>query len=1167
MSRSVLLGYYLRTLMVSIGTFITMLFFAIPFTLPPGAEAVYFVQNPYESVVTHFRLGQNVAKVQLVYNMTDTDDTKPILKISQVIINGQDNDSELIHFHINSDGWITVDSLKHPVPYEINRVSLKVTVTDKVKKISTHTMVHIRVNPGVLENDCPYSGKNNHWHLCFGGDTGEKDHLLLTVEENLRDIDLALLRQGVRLSEQCQSTSIKYRILVNGTSRNRVNVSDVLMVYDNTSFIYLKESLNREVSDELNFAVHCTVQTANGLRSTHNRQIRLIVGDVDDNPPLFQTFQHFEKNVDRFTRFQKISAVVTDLDMARADEYEVFVKDDPLGIVKIINVREFHHKQLKNQKPVPDSPMATSIATRIALNWSTPVLANFDAYSANVIIRDSNYIRGIDSNLAEQAIYTIHIKPPKANGSDISIQRSVLRSASKFAQIYKVPDSGGEHFQVAGYGSQIFAVTWYTGIVYVDSDVALRLTRENEVKLVVNVMKGNTVQKKLHLTVEIMEPLSNMTIECGLSCSFHKSEDECKSHCGLGSPTGQCQVRKGGINTPSPLYSTCSPNPQQCPDGTCDDVEKQHPMLCPQDCTRKKVTGGFLNDKHKPAMGIKLGEGWCSCDTSGSCSCKSLPRATPIVIEPKKCNCKKEVRSDTYQPAYQPTNITGDSEEDKSDNKAVPSHPQESGCGGACKTVVIAVVSGFLCFTYAVILGYCTWRCYRQRHLKANGSKKYHPGVSMSAVHSDYVEEQNRLVPPNNPSDMTAPKSIEGHSEVLAGAWEIPRTNILFEENNQDGKFGVLVRAKLCEGFNQNVQAPVTVKIARNGSSGTHRQYLWSEFILLKSLKHANIIRLIGVCSWKDPFLLVMEYCDHGTLVNYLRNHRPDGAQIGDDHESMEEESPPRSPVSITIRDLLSFSWQIAKGMEYLDDMKLVHGDLSAKNILVSSGGVIKIFNFRPPDVLALQLATITGKNYKSFASIKWMDPNIIWSQMITTKSDVWSFAVVLWEIVTFGDSPYPGISSDRILSLLKTGYRMDKPDNCPDEMYAIMQKCWKTEPDERPSFHDLANIFDKILQEKTGYLDLEGSSDVYGTEDNATGVEEEPCLCPWVAVENSVYFQQKAARLSAPDISDQRLLCRASLENGKIRHSMCHLQDLVREDFQKDVELLEHHHSVYNVC
>lgn len=101
-----------------------------------------------------------------------------------------------------------------------------------------------------------------------------------------------------------------------------------------------------------------------------------------------------------------------------------------------------------------------------------------------------------------------------------------------------------------------------------------------------------------------------------------------------------------------------------------------------------------------------------------------------------------------------------------SDNKAVPSHPQESGCGGACKTVVIAVVSGFLCFTYAVILGYCTWRCYRQRHLKANGSKKYHPGVSMSAVHSDYVEEQNRLVPPNNPSDMTAPKSIEGHSEV-----------------------------------------------------------------------------------------------------------------------------------------------------------------------------------------------------------------------------------------------------------------------------------------------------------------------------------------------------------------------------------------------------------------
>ena len=84
-----------------------------------------------------------------------------------------------------------------------------------------------------------------------------------------------------------------------------------------------------------------------------------------------------------------------------------------------------------------------------------------------------------------------------------------------FFQIYKVPDSGGEHFQVAGYGSQIFAVTWYTGIVYVDSDAALRIIRENEVKLVVNVMKGNTVQKKVHLTVELMDPPDNITAECG----------------------------------------------------------------------------------------------------------------------------------------------------------------------------------------------------------------------------------------------------------------------------------------------------------------------------------------------------------------------------------------------------------------------------------------------------------------------------------------------------------------------------------------------------------------------------------------------------------------------------------------------------------------------------
>ncbi|CAI9717068.1 proto-oncogene tyrosine-protein kinase receptor Ret-like [Octopus vulgaris] len=1142
----------------------------------PGTQAVYFVENPYESVVTHFSVGQNVIKVQRLFNMTDSEPI-PQMTIQNILINAVYEFSDVIRFHIDGDGWINITHLNRAQARDITNVSLYVTSNDQHHEIVAYTIVNIRkVNVSGETRECPYQQPAYHQHLCFGDDDGNDKELVLTVEENQSGITLSRLRQGVFLRSICRKASVNYQI-ANGTNlRNGMHIADFFEVQQNTSFLYLKSPLNREDTAELHLTVLCTVHLPTQKVSKFKRNIRVIVGDVDDNPPLFQTLQHFQRTINPAETIKSLSAVVTDRDMATADEYEVTARNDPLGIVKNITKREFHHGQLVDQKPVANSPTATSIAAVIALNWSTSALANYTFYSVDILFKDKNYIRGIESNIEGTAIYTLHVK-----GHDLNIQKTISRNASKYAQIYKIPDKGGDHFYIDPRETTIFAVSWYTGIVYVDSELALRSTSHKVIKFKVKIMKGNVVQEKVHITVNIDDTPVNVTGECGYSCSFYKSKEECTSHCGLGTISGHCHVRKGLKHSPTALYGTCSPNLVHCPDGICDDVESNHPMLCPQDCTLKNVNGGSLNTKYKPPKGIKQAGGWCSCDTSGSCTCKtppppsppSPPKKKPITEASMECNCDRDVKIYPRQSTFATPSLNDTNNKPiNRDENFVPKNRNDDGCSGNCKTIVIAVVSGFLCFTYAIILIYCMWRCHRHRRHNNKTNKKYPPGsVSMSAVHSDYVEEQNRLVSQSNMADLAAPKSIDGHSEVLAGPWEIARTSILMEENNRDGKFGVLVRAKLCDGFNQNIQAPVTVKIARNGSSGNDRQYLWSEFILLRSLKHANIIRLIGVCSWRDPFLLVMEFCENGTLVNYLRNHRPDGAQIGDDPNNTGDESPPGLTVSITIRDLLSFSWQIAKGMEYLDDMKLVHGDLSARNILVSSGGVIKIFNLRPPDVLAAQLATITGKTYKSFASIKWMDPNIIWSQMITTKSDVWSFAVVLWEIVTFGDSPYPGISSDRILSLLKTGYRMDKPDNCPDEMYAIMQKCWKTEPEERPSFHDLANIFDKILQERTGYLDLESSRGKSNSVESAitTGVSEETGdMRPAAVVQNSLYFQQKTARLSAPEISEQPLLCRASLENGKVRHSMCHLQDLSFEEFQKDGDLFDHPpQCVYNIC
>ncbi|GFR84689.1 fibroblast growth factor receptor 2 [Elysia marginata] len=105
------------------------------------------------------------------------------------------------------------------------------------------------------------------------------------------------------------------------------------------------------------------------------------------------------------------------------------------------------------------------------------------------------------------------------------------------------------------------------------------------------------------------------------------------------------------------------------------------------------------------------------------------------------------------------------------------------------------------------------------------------------------------------------------------------------------------------------------------------------------------------------------------------------------------------------------------------------------------------------------------------------MAPESLYGQVYTTKSDIWSYGIVLWETVTLGASPYPGIPPERLFPLLSTGYRMDKPDECPDELYAIMQKCWKSEPEQRPTFAELVRFLDNILQQNTDYLDLSGEN------------------------------------------------------------------------------------------
>lgn len=231
----------------------------------------------------------------------------------------------------------------------------------------------------------------------------------------------------------------------------------------------------------------------------------------------------------------------------------------------------------------------------------------------------------------------------------------------------------------------------------------------------------------------------------------------------------------------------------------------------------------------------------------------------------------------------------------------------------------------------------------------------------------------------------------------------------------------------------------VAVKTCKKDCTQDNKEKFMSEAVIMKNLDHPHIVKLIGIIE-EEPTWIIMELYSYGELGHYLE----------------------RNKNSLKVLTLVLYALQICKAMAYLESINCVHRDIAVRNILVASTECVKLGDF------GLSRYIEDEDYYKASVTrlpIKWMSPESINFRRFTTASDVWMFAVCMWEILSFGKQPFFWLENKDVIGVLEKGDRLPKPDLCPPVLYTLMTRCWDYDPSERPRFTELACSLSDIYQ------------------------------------------------------------------------------------------------------
>ncbi|XP_047662260.1 epidermal growth factor receptor isoform X1 [Tachysurus fulvidraco] len=263
------------------------------------------------------------------------------------------------------------------------------------------------------------------------------------------------------------------------------------------------------------------------------------------------------------------------------------------------------------------------------------------------------------------------------------------------------------------------------------------------------------------------------------------------------------------------------------------------------------------------------------------------------------------------------------------------------------------------------------------------------------------------------------------------------------------GAFGTVYKG-LWVPEGEDVKIPVAIKVLREATLQKANKEILDEAYVMASVEHPHVCRLLGICLTSNV-QLVTQLMPYGCLLEYVKANKD----------------------NIGSQPLLNWCVQIAKGMNYLEERHLVHRDLAARNVLVKTPQHVKITDFG--------LAKLLNADEKAYHAdggkvpIKWMALESILHRTYTHQSDIWSYGVTVWELMTFGTKPYDGIPASEIAGVLEKGERLPQPPICTIDVYMIMVKCWMIDADSRPRFRELIAEFSKMARDPKRYLVIQG--------------------------------------------------------------------------------------------